>query len=105
MTRLSSLVLLVPLVLLAACHKSSENDKRSATGEVLQGTTSDDMIPLGQLTSQPPLLPHQGKAPTTPEQAADAGGVDVTEVDSAASDGAAAPTPTPTPGAPASAAP
>ena len=56
----------------------------------------DDMIPLGQLTSQPPLLPHQGKAPTTPEQAADAGGVDVTEVDSAASDGAAAPTPTPT---------
>ena len=105
MTRLSSLVLLVPLVLLAACHKSSENDKRSATGEVLQGTTSDDMIPLGQLTSQPPLLPHQGKAPTTPEQAADEGasGVDVTEVDSAASDGGAAPTPTP--GAPASAAP
>jgi len=72
LTRLRCLALLVPLVILAGCNKSNpQNDKRSATGEVLQGTTTDAMIPLGQLTSQPPLLPPTGKGPATPEQAAD----------------------------------
>jgi hypothetical protein len=105
LTRLRSLVLIVPLALLAGCHKSAENDKRSATGEVLEGTTSDAMIPLGQLTSQPPLLPHQGKSPTTPEQAVDQGatGIDVTDVGSETSDTTASPAPTPS--APASATP
>ena len=105
MIRFRSITLIVSFALLAACHKSPENDKRSATGEVLQGTTTDAMIPLGQLTSQPPLLPQQGKAPTTPEQAAAEGasGVDVSDVDSEASD--ATPAPSATPAAPASATP
>ena len=48
MTRLRCLAVLVPLALLAGCNKSNpQNDKRSATGEVLQGTTTDAMIPLG----------------------------------------------------------
>ena len=66
MTRLSSLALLLPLVLLAGCHKTAKNDERSASGEVLQGTISDSMLPLDKLKSQPPLLaPSQEK--TTPE--------------------------------------
>lgn len=49
---------LVPLALLAACGGDSadEGDGRSATGEVLEGTISDDMLPLDQLQSEPPLL-------------------------------------------------
>jgi hypothetical protein len=104
--RLRSLAaVLLPLAMLAACHKSPENDKRSATGEVLPGTTSDDMIPLGELTSQPPLLPPTSKGPATPEQAADKGlgGTELTDVGSEASE--ATPAPSPTSAAPASATP
>jgi hypothetical protein len=68
--RLRSLILLLPLVLLAGCGKSAENDRRSATGEVLEGTISDAMLPLDKVKSQPPLLsPSQEK--TTPEGAED----------------------------------
>jgi len=41
------------MLLLAACHKADEG--RSATGQVLQGTVSDNMIPLDKLTSEAPL--------------------------------------------------
>ena len=41
------------VLLLAACHKADEG--RSATGQVLQGTISDNMIPLDKLTSEAPL--------------------------------------------------
>jgi len=69
---LRSLILLLPILALAACNNTGpKNDKRSASGEVLEGTTSDSMLPLGQLTSQPPLLPPTSKGPQTPEQAAD----------------------------------
>jgi hypothetical protein len=98
--RLRSLILLLPALALAACNNSGpKNDKRSATGEVLQGTTTDAMIPLGQLTSQPPLLPPKGKGATTPEQAADQdNGTDASDADSETpDDGATAPTPTPSP--------
>ncbi len=113
MTRLRLLIVLVPLVSLAACHKSApKNDQRSASGEVLQGTISDRMIPLGQLTSQPPLLPKSG-APTTPEQAADQGvpaptvsGTPGAEPSAAATAVPGTPaTPAPTPGANPAAAP
>ena len=43
MTR--SLALLIPLALLTACNKTAKNDERSASGEVLRGTISDEMLP------------------------------------------------------------
>ena len=48
---------------LAACGDSSEDegagDTRAATGEVLEGTISDEMIPLDQLRSQSPALARE----------------------------------------------
>lgn len=105
--RLRSFILLAPLVALAACNNSGpENDKRSATGEVLQGTTTDAMIPLGHLTSHPPLLPAS-KTATTPEQAADQDDGDTSAVNasSGAPGEAATPAPTGTPAAAPSTAP
>jgi hypothetical protein len=81
-----SLTLLLPLVLLAGCNnKPDRNDQRSASGEVLQGTTSDAMLPLDKLKSQPPLLaPSEHKS--TPEGVADeaSGAADATSETSAA---------------------
>ena len=72
MTRSQSLALLISLALLCACHKTPKNEARSASGEVLQGTISDNMLPLDKLKSQPPLLaPSQEK--NTPEGVADKG--------------------------------
>ena len=73
MTVSRSLVLALALVLLAGCHKkpAPTDDKRSAAGEVLEGSTSDDMIPLEQLQSKPPLL-KPSASPTTPEEIDDA---------------------------------
>ena len=72
---------LVPLALLAACgdDAAEDGDGRSASGEVLEGTASDAMLPLDQLRSEPPLLaperaPAAGGAPGEgPEQAVEAG--------------------------------
>ena len=94
------LLLFIPLIALVGCHKSGPgNDQRSASGQVLQGTASDAMIPLAQLTSQPPLL-QPSKHPTTPEGAADQGKSDsgVADVSSEAT-GEAAPAATPAPAA------
>ena len=105
--RLRSLILLFPVLALGACNNAgTKNDKRSATGEVLQGTTTDAMIPLGQLTSQPPLLPPTGKGPATPEQAADQdNGPAATDADSDTADTGVAATPTTPPSAAPSTAP
>lgn len=44
-------------LLLAACGGGSgEDDERTASGEVLEGSISDEMLPLDQVTSQPPPL-------------------------------------------------
>jgi hypothetical protein len=67
---------LVPLALLAACgdEPAADGDGRSASGQVLEGTISDDMLPLDKVQSEPPLLapekapPRQG-APGEPSQA------------------------------------
>ena len=49
-------VVLSAVALLAACGKSAPtNDSRSASGEVLQGTISDAMLPVDQVRSEPPL--------------------------------------------------
>ena len=54
------LALLLPLVLLAGCGKESKNDARSASGEVLQGTISDAMLPVDKLKSQKGIvIDHQ----------------------------------------------
>jgi len=54
------LATLASLGLLAACgDNDSPDDGRSATGEVLEGTISDAMLPLATVRSQPPLLPPE----------------------------------------------
>jgi hypothetical protein len=100
LTLTRSLALLLPLVLLAGCNKQpAKNDQRSASGEVLQGTISDSMLPLDKLKSQGPMLaPSEEK--TTPEGKADegkSGAADVTSETSAAPDAAATPAPIATP--------
>jgi hypothetical protein len=58
---------LVPLALLAACgDEPAEDGERSASGEVLEGTISDAMLPLDQLQSEPPLLAPE-RAPAARE--------------------------------------
>lgn len=57
--RLSRLVIAtVAVALLAACGEETppSEDSRAATGEVLEGTISDAMLPLDQVRSQPPLI-------------------------------------------------
>ena len=92
-----SLALLLPLLLLAGCNnKPSRNDQRSASGEVLQGTIGDDMLPLDKLKSQPPLLaPSEGKS--TPEGVADqtSGTSEAASETSGEPDAAASPAPSP----------
>jgi hypothetical protein len=47
---------LMPLVLLAACNdKATGDDSRAASGEVLEGTVSDAMLPVDRVQSEPPL--------------------------------------------------
>jgi len=94
LTRSQSLALLIPLALLASCHKTAKNDERSASGEVLQGTISDNMLPLDKLKSQPPLLaPSQEK--NTPEGVADEGSGAAGATTAASGQPDAAPSPAP----------
>ncbi len=93
MTR--SFVLVLPLALLAACDKPAQNDERSASGEVLQGTISDAMLPLDKLKSQPPLL-APSKQGATPEGVEDeASGADDAATESSDQPEAGAATPAP----------
>jgi hypothetical protein len=56
MTDKRLLLVLAPFALLAACDKAPEGeDGRSASGEVLEGTVSDAMLPLDRVRSEPPL--------------------------------------------------
>jgi len=101
LTVLRSTILLAALALLGACHGSSpKNDQRSASGQVLQGTISDAMLPVDKLRSQGPLLaPSQAK--TTPEGAADeaGGAADATSETSATPSDQASPSPSTSPSA------
>lgn len=53
-------IVLGTALLLTACSDepevSADDDGRSASGEVLEGTISDDMLALDAVRSQPPLL-------------------------------------------------
>jgi len=99
LTVLRSTILFAALTLLGACHGSSpKNDQRSASGQVLQGTISDAMLPVDKLRSQGPLLaPSQAK--TTPEGAADeaGGAADATSETSDTPLEQASPSPSPSP--------
>lgn len=52
-------------LLLAACGGHKEKDQRTASGQVLQGTISDDMLPLATVTSQPPHMRAKPSASDT----------------------------------------
>jgi len=55
----------LPLALLAACN-DTPTGKAGQGGQVLEGTISDEMLPVERLTSEPPVMapaPGEG-APT-----------------------------------------
>ncbi|MFM5954491.1 MAG: hypothetical protein ACKOPE_09340 [Novosphingobium sp.] len=58
MNKLTGLVALA-LLTLTACGKGDEKAKGAgkAEGEILPGSTTDAMIPVDQIKSQPPLAP------------------------------------------------
>ncbi len=66
MKRALILPLVLPLVLLAAAcgdeAAAPAEQGGAASGEVLAGSVSDAMIPLGQLESEAPLAPRQAAA-------------------------------------------
>ena len=71
MRRLSPILV---LALLAACGEEPPvDDSRAASGEVLEGTISDAMLPVDRVRSQPPLAEPEGQATGgAPAQAASA---------------------------------
>lgn len=79
----AALLLAVVALPLAACgKKEGEGDARTASGEVLAGTISDEMLPLDTLTSEPPRLKIEAPtaaATATPEDAAAEGVGESTE--------------------------
>ena len=78
----------VVLTLLAGCggDKSPQGDGRTASGEVLQGSISDDMLPLDTLTSQAPPMKEQPKAAPAASPAEAAPAASPTEAAAPASD-------------------
>jgi hypothetical protein len=70
---------ILALALLAACGRDAPADEgRAASGEVLEGTISDAMLPLDRVRSQPPLAETEADAPggsqTRPEAPQDGAG-------------------------------
>lgn len=69
------LLALVPIALLAACGEETPPEEGELSGEVLEGTISDEMLPLDQVRSRAPLAePTQvdGGSPGSPDGAPDA---------------------------------
>lgn len=65
-----ALAVTIACILLAACGSGGDDDQRTASGQVLEGSISDAMLPLESVRSQPPLAQVSG----TPNSAAtDAG--------------------------------
>ena len=73
-----TIAIAAPLLLaISACNDDPavdvENDGREASGEVLEGTISDAMLPLDQVRSQAPLAaPEETSAPAGTPAAAPA---------------------------------
>lgn len=82
----------LPIALLAACGDKPEQAAGATSGQILPGSTSDDMLPVDTITSQPPMMgPEPAKAsPVASGSAAPS---------EAASEEAAAETPAPAPAA------
>jgi len=59
------------VALLAACNGDSP-EEGEATGEVLEGTISDDMLPLDQVRSEAPVADPTGTRGRSEAAAADA---------------------------------
>lgn len=57
---MKALAVPVACVLLAACGGDADNDQRTASGQVLEGSISDSMLPLETVRSQPPLAKVTG---------------------------------------------
>ena len=55
MTDKRLIVMLLPLALLAACGEEPADDGRAASGDVLEGTISDAMLPIDRVQSESPL--------------------------------------------------
>jgi hypothetical protein len=83
------LLLALPAVaLLAACGGDAPaNDSRSASGEVLEGTISDAMLPVDRVRSEPPLEDPEAFAKVR-SKAEDGAGTDTAEGDDAETTGA-----------------
>jgi hypothetical protein len=92
------LIALSPLVLLAACGKEAPaDDSRSASGEVLEGTVSDAMLPLDTVKSEPPFEDPKA-AREVQEAAADgAPAAEAAEGEAPVGESTEAPAPEPTP--------
>ena len=103
MTVKPQLLVLPALALLAACggDNTSGNDGRAASGEVLEGTISDEMLPVDRVRSEPPLEDPEAfaKARSAASEAAGeaAEDEDAAETDQADADGTASPAPEVTP--------
>ena len=97
----TSFLVLPLLALLAACGDAAiapdDDAARAASGEVLEGSISDEMLPLEDLRSQPPVAaPLPGETVELPAGGAPAPAVSAS---SAAETPAPEPTEAPTPAA------
>jgi hypothetical protein len=72
MTHKRLIVMLLPLAMLAACGEEAVGDGRAASGEVLEGTISDAMLPIDRVQSEPPLEDPEAFAEVQ-EEASEAG--------------------------------
>jgi len=80
---MKALAVTLACILLAACGGKSDDDERTASGQVLEGSISDAMLPLETVKSQPPLAKISG----TPSPGAAATDVPDAEATPAAEDG------------------
>lgn len=63
MNKTSRLLALPLLIAIAGCgdkNAGNDSERKTAAGEVLGGTISDDMLPLDAVTSQSPPLRESG---------------------------------------------
>ena len=105
MTETRLILALAPVALLAACGGDATDDERAASGEVLEGSISDAMLPLDRVRSEPPLEDPEAFAEVQEEAAEDAaqqpggGGAESADTaeNAAADEGAAEPEPEPEP--------